>query len=124
MPYSGIGQVSRLGRGYVRRDWRFTATAYNRVRLGLGGVGVTETYFCVVRRNGRLSSELYYESPPRLSKSLPSRIVYVKRIDNQPHLAGRQRADLHTIWETLGKLPDISETDWVPPRPFLHPEEE
>ena len=49
--------------------------------------------------------------------------MYVKRIDNQPHLAGRQRADLHMIWETLGKLPDISETEWVPPRPFLHGEE-
>ena len=102
---------------------RLPAEPIPTAAAGQRKVGVSETYFCVERRHGRLSSALYHESPPRPGKSLPGRIVYVKRIDNQPHLAGRQRADLHMIWETLGKLPDISETEWVPPRPFLHGEE-
>jgi hypothetical protein len=72
-------------------------------------------YFLVERVHGRNCSALVYDQLPRkyqindVAKKRAARWVYDKRVDNQPHLAGRTRQELHDIWQALGKLPDAAE---------------
>jgi hypothetical protein len=71
-------------------------------------------YFVVERWHGRMCSRLVFDQLPRLPKT-DTRRVYAMRVDDQPHLAGRTRQELHDIWELLGKLPAASELP--PPNP-------
>jgi hypothetical protein len=67
-------------------------------------------WFVVEQWHGRTRSMLYFGWLPKVRKGL-NRRIFEKRIDDQPHLAGRARQELHDIWETLGTLPDASELE-------------
>lgn len=67
-------------------------------------------YFVVERVNGRLCPALIYtRMPGKFSgkHAAENGLFYSKRVDDQPHLAGRSLVNLFEIWKAnSGKLPD------------------
>ena len=73
-------------------------------------------YFLVEHVHGRECSSFVYDGLPRKyagarddRKKRARGWVYSQRIDDQPHLAGRTRQELHDLWLANGrKLPPAS----------------